>query len=304
MSEENPNAEADPNLATVLGNAVAYVTNEALILAQFELFLQDDVPTLWQEDQHERFSAKLDQICIRLGGPPKAVLLMEGEAPPIYDFYASAALQEAIAVFYRARKSVTRAHMFMTGSRVLYEHPEIMELPDDDDASGMLKRGAVSAFWEHAEAAYIRLASYWDRIGQVFDFAFFNIRQFERDGFSAVMDRIHSNAVPMDSALARRTYWKDLRAFQTSEKDDGLKWLLRRRNIVVHSLHLHPLSDKEDEVFKSQYNHLEAAHRNRLVPRSPDDEVAQLYSHLAAASAHFWGILEILEHAPRRDKRK
>lgn len=37
-SEEQHQRE---RLATVLGNAVAYVTNEALILAQYELFQED-----------------------------------------------------------------------------------------------------------------------------------------------------------------------------------------------------------------------------------------------------------------------
>jgi hypothetical protein len=65
-----------------------------------------------------------------------------------------------------------------------------------------------SSFWEQTETAYIRMASNWDRVGQILDFAFFSIRQFERDGLTAVMDRICSNFVPMDSTFSGKPEWK------------------------------------------------------------------------------------------------
>ncbi len=134
------------------------------------------------------------------------------------------------------------------------------------------------------------------------DFAFFNIRKFDQNGFTAVMDRIHSNAVPMDNRLKNSGSWKRLRSFQSSEKEDGLKWLLQRRNLVVHSLHLHPVQTDEEGVFKSQFNHLDAAHREKLRPRDPAEEVALLMGQLDRAVALFSAFLTVVEFAPSRKR--
>jgi hypothetical protein len=114
------------------------------------------------------------------------------------------------------------------------------------------------------------------------------------------MDRIHSNAVPMDYQLKNSNSWKRLRSFQTSEKEDGLKWLLQRRNLVVHSLHLHPVQTDEEGVFKSQFNHLDAAHREKLRPREPTKEVGLLMGQLDRVSALFSDFLSVAEFAPSR----
>jgi hypothetical protein len=116
------------------------------------------------------------------------------------------------------------------------------------------------------------------------------------------MDRIHSNAVPMDNRLKDNGCWKRLRSFQTSEKEDGLKWLLQRRNLVVHSLHLHPVQADEEGVFKSQFNHLDAAHRDKLRPKEPAEEVALLMGQLDAAGALFSDFLTVVELAPSRKR--
>jgi hypothetical protein len=114
-------------------------------------------------------------------------------------------------------------------------------------------------FWEHAEASYLRLASFWDRIGQLLDFVFFNIRQYERDGFSAVLSRIRSNYVPLFLDLDFSGPWNNLWNYQKSENVDGLGWLIRRRNLLVHSLHLGPIEvgEKENAIFALAFNHLD-----------------------------------------------
>jgi len=90
----------------------------------------------------------------------------------------------------------------------------------------------TEVFWEHAEISYIRLASFWDRIGQFLDFVFFIIRQYKSDGFPSVMDRIHSNYMRLIPELASSSFWTELRKYQTSEKTDGFQWLVRRRNLA------------------------------------------------------------------------
>jgi hypothetical protein len=188
-------------LATVLGNAVSFVTNEALVLAQYEAVQQSKFATLGPDGDNGDFDKRVNRVVEHLGGPPEVYLLLTDEAPPPADNYPEAAMREVFAVFSRARKSVLRAHLFMAGSSLLAEQPNVLDLPENPDAAALFIKQAQGAFWEHAEAAYIRLYSFWDRVGQVLDFAFFNIRKFDQNGFNAVMDRIHSNAVPMDNRL-------------------------------------------------------------------------------------------------------
>jgi hypothetical protein len=296
-TDESPDVEA---LFTVLGNAVSYVANEALLLAQYEIVQEDKFANLRNPHDDGSFERRLERVEVHLGGPPKHYLLRVGDEPPPADNYPYDVLKEVLDVFSRARKSVLRAHLFMAGSSLLSEQPDLMELPKEPGIAAMFVAQAAEAFWEHAEAAYIRLFSFWDRIGQVLDFAFFNIRKFDQNGFYAVMDRVSVNAVPMNASMATSGCWKRLRTFQTSEKDDGLKWLLQRRNLIVHSLHLHPVRDDEASVFKSQFNHLDAAHRDKLRPRTIAGEVAQLKLQLTRAADLFPDFLTLLEMSPSR----
>lgn len=300
MEPSNENEFQQERLATVLGNAVSYVTNEALMLVQYEIVQEEKFAKLWPENDNSSFNKRMNQVAEHLGGPPEFYMLRDDEEPPASDRYPDAALHEALAVFHLARKSVLRAHMFMTGSSLLAKQPDIMSLPEDKEAAAMFIKQAWAAFWEHAEAAYIRLYSFWDRLGQVLDFAFFNIRKFDQNGFYAVMERVAANVVPMNARLKESGSWKRLRTFQSSEREDGLKWLLLRRNLVVHSLHLHPVQNNEEGMFKSQFNHLDAAHREKLRPRDPEGEVALLLGQLDRAGALFADFLDLLEFSPSR----
>lgn len=191
--------------------------------------------------------------------------------------------------------------MFWIGRNMLRDHPDLVNLPDESETQQLFQRLAADAFWEHAETAFIRLCSYWDRVGQILDFAFFRIRHFERDGFAAVMDRLHANVIPVNPLLGKSTAWRELRGFQSSGREDGLKWLQRRRNILVHSLHLRPLdSESKEEVFRSGYNHLEEKLRSKLAPREPEVEIWQLPTHLDRAAHLFPAVLSILEESEDR----
>lgn len=301
VNGEHEIAEQDRFLK-VLGNAVSFVANEALVLAQYEAVQEGKFAKLWPADDNGEFDKRIARVVEHLGGPPQLYVLGPGEEPPPADYYPAATMREAFAVFSRARKSVLRAHLFMAGSSLLAKQSGVMDLPKNPDVAALFIKEAQAAFWEHAEAAYIRLYSFWDRVGQVLDFAFFNIRKFDQNGFTAVMDRIHSNAVPMDYRLKNSNSWERLRSFQTSGKEDGLKWLLQRRNLVVHSLHLHQVQTDEEGVFKSQFNHLDAAHREKLRPREPAEEVGLLMGHLDRAGPLFSDFLSVVEFAPSRKR--
>jgi len=300
MSIEDDPSITTEKLAEVLSHAVAYVANEVVVLGQYERIQLEQFPQLWRADDDGQFEKRMHRVVEHLGGPPELYLIRTGESPPPADDYPASSMREAFEVFKRARKSVIRAHMFMTGSTMMVEQPDVMQWPDNPGSAELFRKHAQLAFWEHAEAAYIRLFSFWDRIGQVLDFTFFNIRKFDHNGFHAVMDRIHANVGPMNDPLRNSGSWKRLRSFQTSAKDDGLQFLLQRRNLLVHSLHLHPLKADDDDVFKSQFNHLDKAHREKLRPREPAAEAALLVDQLNKASTLFDDFLTLVEFSPSR----
>ena len=116
-------------LATVLGNAVSFVTNEALVLAQYEVVQEGKFVTLVPDGDNVDFDKRVNRVVEHLGGPPEAYLLLTDEEPPPADNYPEAVLREVFAVFSRARKSVLRAHLFMSGSSLLAEQPNCWTYP-------------------------------------------------------------------------------------------------------------------------------------------------------------------------------
>jgi len=110
------------------------------------------------------------------------------------------------------------------------------------------------------------------------------------------MDRVYANFFPVYEDIRNSLAWKSLRKYQTSEQEDGLKWLLRRRNLVIHSLHLQPIqTPAEEEIFQSAYNHLEESLRRKLTPGTPQQEVKRLQTHLRAAAEFFPHVLTLCE---------
>lgn len=289
----------------MLSGILAHVANESILLTNYEHnhnhnHNQNPFPRLFTNENYNEFRQKIDEITEHLGGPPEYYLLREDEEPPLSDNYPDAAIKEVVDVFLLAQKSVIRTHMYLTGSSFLGSNPEILEdsINTQTGRSALIKM-VQATFWEHAEAAYIRLYSFWDRIGQVLDFAFFNIRKFDQNGFNSVMNRIHANVVPMVKQMQSDEAWKHLRAFQTSNKSDGLQWLLQRRNLIIHSLHLHPVPI-EEQVFDSQFNHLDEAHRKKLLPKEPNEEIVLLHEQLSKAAELFPSCLKIIKYSASR----
>ena len=91
--------------------------------------------------------------------------------------------------------------------------------------------------------------------------------------------------------------WRDLRSYQTSENENGFKWLIRRRNLLIHSLHLGSFhkAEKEHPMFTSAYNHLRESVKKKLKPRVPEQELNQVHSHLQAAANLFKDVLDICD---------
>jgi hypothetical protein len=185
--------DQNDRLASVLGDTLAHAANEALILARLEEFLDPKPPKLATSKEHaDALNKSIDTLVRLYGGPPRLIIHFTNEPKPRYDTYLSAALDEVMRLFDRTRNSLCRARAFLIGMHFLETKPNLINIPEDapPEVHSFFRDGASTAFWEHTESCYIRLAGYWDRVGQVLDFAFFGIRQYERDGFSAVLDRI------------------------------------------------------------------------------------------------------------------
>jgi hypothetical protein len=315
-AHDNEDTPEQKQLVELISRVISHVTNEPVLLVQYEERQQDKFARLRPKGGGDRLQKRLDEIVRHLGGPPRLYILRYGENPPPEDGFPGAALQEVLAVFERARVSVLRAHMHVVGTGMVKRNPEVLPMPDDPNGNAILQKRWEEAIWGHAETAYIRLASYWDRVGQVLNFAFFNIRSFKHEGFQSVMDRIHDNLAKIDAQFAKFGNWTRLRTFQCSTKDDGYKWLQERRNLLVHSLHLQPIAPDDDSnfddggkidsdtVFTSQFNHLDHTHREKLRPRDLAGEVALLMGQLDKAADLFNDVLSLLEASPSKRRER
>jgi len=125
-----------------------------------------------------------------MGGAPRLIFRKTGDSLPEFDTYGDAAIDEVVSSFERCRRSICRTHVCFVASEFYKQEPDVFIQQIGPKERRGLSSAMEEVFWEHAETSYIRLASYWDRIGQFLDFIFFNVRQYERDGFASVMNRI------------------------------------------------------------------------------------------------------------------
>ena len=292
-----PDAEdaAAERFASVLGDTLAHAANEALVLVRLEEYFHPKPAHLGASSETVvELNENIRRTISAYGGPPQLIIQAHGEPKPRYDTYLSAAIGETIRMFDRCRTTVCRAQASMIGAHLLTTKPEFLKLPGDLVTQNFIREHTSTIFWEHAETGFIRLAGYWDRVGQVLDFVFFSIRQYERDGFSAVLDRIRSNALRMHPVLESTEAWEALWTYKKSERPDGLQWLLSRRNLLVHSLLLRAGRTSEDEeLYESTFNHLDSRLRSGLAIGTPEEEINKLHSHLSAAASLFPHMLSL-----------
>ena len=88
----------------------------------------------------------------------------------------------------------------------------------------------------------------------------------------------------LDKSVEKQQFWIDIKRYAYRDQVDGLKWLLRRRNLLVHSLHLgeKKTAGSEERDLAYYFNHLDEAARNRLGTMTPEDELKALHDHLRA----------------------
>ena len=117
------------------------------------------------------------------------------------------------------------------------------------------------------------------------------------------MDRIHANVLRMNPDYSVYEPWQELWNYKRSEREDGLQWLLSRRNLLVHSLHLRPLtSDETDEMFESAFNHIDSRLKRNLATGTPLKELERVHAHLNRAAQLFPQVLRLCEHHANRDR--
>lgn len=301
-SSEDENLQKEERIelfADALCDLLKHAINTPIVMARIADFLDPQpIKLANSKEEADTLNRKISRLIRECGGPPELIIIRNDDLKkPVYDTYVKACIEEALAVFRRSRSTIIRAHSLYVGSETIRQHPEWFIQPLTDKETEFFVKYSTDEFWESCETAYIRLASLWDRLGQLLDFVFFNIRQYERDGFPAVMDRIRVNFVPISSAIAENKAWKLLRQYQSSEAETGQKWLLRRRNLLIHSLHLRPVPQNsgEDEIFLSAYNHLDESVREKLRPRTMQAEIEHLHSHLCAAAEGITDTLDLCE---------
>lgn len=310
-TQENKEDGTPERFNAAVSKVIEWIAAENISLALLDDFLSPKPVSLSSSSEESaELEKRISRIVQRFGGPPRiAIRANDGSGEnksEAVDEYPGAAFAELVNMFHRTRRAVCRSQMLLVGSGFLHESPNVFRKKMPAEVRTAFLNSVDSSFWEYAEIAYIRLASYWDRAGQVLDFAFFSIRQFERDGFTAVIDRIHTNLVPMNQELRQRTEWKALRTFQTSDKEDGLQWLLRRRNLIIHSIYLRPMSERVGEVneepngeplFRYEFNHLEERLRKKLTPGTALQEIERLNMQLAQSATLFPAVLSLCEYA-------
>ncbi|WP_413300389.1 hypothetical protein AA0X95_18420 [Bacillus sp. 1P10SD] len=175
----------------------------------------------------------------------------------------------------------------------------------DQDLSAFLVNLYERELWEKMETSYIRLSSTWDRIGQLLSFVYFNIRKYDKDGFLSTVTQINTNIIPMYEKLRISNSWKKVWKYSKGESLDGLKWLLMRRNLIIHQIGLQDdNSEEEEEIYSSYYNHiLDDTIKRKLKPLSKKEEISQLLFHLNWLITNFEDIYTLctigLEKIPR-----
>jgi hypothetical protein len=291
--------EYHEQLAKLWGGLLHFRVNEPILAARFEEFMDPKPVYLSSGPDLEKLNASLRKLDRDLGGvPDRDAAVSPGGDRVKYDQYGTAVLDEMVNYFPRCRVSVVRAHLSMIAKWLLDKNPDVVQMPDTQRTA--MNELLKDMFWEEAEAAFIRLASYWDRVGQLLDFMYFNIRQYDRDGFAAVMARIHSNYYPVYPELRISEAYQRLNAFQRSEAVDGLQWLLRRRNLLVHSVRLRQLHEPgPEQILEFSYNHLEDRYRKRLQAQEPAEENRRLHAHLGKCAELLPDIIELSNLALR-----
>jgi hypothetical protein len=286
--------DATQDFVEAIANVLSHAINEPGLIQNVEKYFSPHRANIFNsDDEREDLTRHIEEFTDKFGRIDGFVILVKDETPPRQRVraYPIDISNELARSFHVCRSAVCRLHMFALAVGNLRAHPNWFNMTEEHIR--IYARVLEGYFWNALEIATIRLASYWDRVGQLLDFVFFNIRQYERDGFPVVLERIKKNFAPTFSEVVRDPNWKALVEYANSEKPSGLKWLLRRRNLAVHSTSFRPHEDQRDDaLFEYEFNHYEARVIRDLVLKSPEEELEVIHLHLAKAAELFRGVFD------------
>lgn len=252
-------------------------------------------PQLVDSSRESEVENKLDSISKAMGGVPKTFLMPEDGPQPTFDTFLDSAIDEIIKIYWRARKYVLYAKLYQLSEKFQGLHHEQLTGSYTKDELETLNKLVLEEFYDKAEIAFIRIASFWDRVGQLLDYVFFNIRQYEREVFPLVVERIQQNYANYHKSIDVAECWKRIAKFKNSDKHDGFQWLQSRRNILIHSLHL-SVPDESDDT-KLEYlctkDHIKEKQVKKLQAKEPSDEMEILIKQLYMASMLFIDVLDL-----------
>jgi len=195
------------DFADTITRVLSHAVNEPVLLQKMEQYFKPRPANIFSnDDEREELIRRIDGFQDRFGR--KFVIVVKGEPPPQLRTYHIDISNELGDSFHACRSAVCRLHMFYMALKCIRTRPEFW-VDLSEDGSRLYARTLTRSFWDALEIATIRVASYWDRVGQLLDFVFFNIRQYEHDGFPAVLERIKKNAV---------TFFPDERARTKNEE--------------------------------------------------------------------------------------
>jgi hypothetical protein len=300
------NEESEQELAEFTGNIgrlLKHAANEDILIAKIKKYFSPPEVELFQSDEEvDELQSRIINVFKNFGGPPMLIIHKENDEPPIYDTYGETAFDEIFSTFLRTRKVVYRAQLFLIACGYIKIIPDVLLSESDGRAVSeedvlKVKTLLTNRIFEELEVGYVRLVSFWDRIGQLLDYIFFNIRQYERDGFAAVMDRISKNYAPRYLTINNSNVWKRLREYQTSESKQGFKWLIHRRNLLTHSIHLREINEnsKEDSLFLSAYDHLKESSIKKLQAGTIEEEFNNIHKHLSVIPELLLDVVSLCE---------
>ena len=203
--QRKPNGQGKhlDKVVDLLAACVVYPINDALVLSLLERVASPKPASLALTTKEKRqVNNRIKKLRQKLAAPPEFIIYLKKEGPPKFDTFGETALHEIVSAFDRSRHAVCRAHVCSLATVTYAQCPQVLRRVPPDRIREDIVNLIEERFWEHAEIAYIRLAAFWDRVSQLLNFIFFNIRQSERDGFPAVADRIRLNYVPMFPELS------------------------------------------------------------------------------------------------------
>ena len=120
------------------------------------------------KEEKDELNRKTSELVKSLGGVPNFLYRLPNEPNPVFDTYVNSAIDEFFLSYQKAREAICRAHIKFIVIDIIGKHPEYIKKKPYKDLVGYLE----NLYWDMVEIAYIRLASYWDRAGQLLDYIF------------------------------------------------------------------------------------------------------------------------------------